>query len=80
MTADGSSGTALIALSGGDAILTLDQEGRDLEDADKAVLKAGGVFSDERIELAPLTSGGDWRHWFDTVLVGHFVSGQVPAC
>ncbi|MEE9158668.1 MAG: hypothetical protein V3U60_09825, partial [Gammaproteobacteria bacterium] len=63
-----------------DAILTLDQDGRDLEDADRAVLKGGGVFYDERIELAPLTSGADWRHWFDTVLVGHFIAGYVSAC
>jgi hypothetical protein len=77
---DARSGTAFIVLSGGDAILTLDQDGRDLEDADQLVLKGGGVFYDERIELAPLTSGADWRHWFDTVLVGHFISGYVPAC
>jgi hypothetical protein len=77
---DGRSGTALIALEGGDAILTLDLDGRDVEDADRAVLKSGAVFHDERIELAPLTAGADWRHWFDTMLVGHFVSGDVPAC
>lgn len=77
---DGRSGTAFIVLNGGDAILTLDQYGRDLEDADQAVLKGGGVFYGERIELAPLTSGAEWRQWFDTVLVGHFISGYVPAC
>lgn len=54
--------------------------GRGPEDAEQAMLKGGGVFDDERIELAPLTTGADWRHWFDTVLVGHFVSGYVPAC
>lgn len=81
---DGRSGTALVTLRGGDAILTLDQDldqrGRDLEDADQLVLKAGGVFSDERVELAPLTGGADWRHWFDNVFTGHFSSGFVPAC
>ena len=81
---DGRSGTALIALKGGDAILTLDldleQGGRDLEDADQLVLKAGAIFSDERIGLAPLTTGADWRHWFDNIIVGHFTSGFVPAC
>ena len=77
---DGRSGTAAITFDGSDVILTLDLEGRDLEDADRAVLKAGGIFSDERITLAPLTSDADWRHWFDTVLVGHFASGDVPAC
>jgi hypothetical protein len=77
---DGRSGTALIALEGGDAILTLDLDGRDVEDADRAVLKSGAVFHDERIDLAPHSTGADWRHWFDTMLVGHFVSGDVPAC
>lgn len=76
----GRSGTATIKLTGGDAILTLDVDGREVEDADKLVLKAGGVFSDERIELAPLTNAADWQHWFDNVLTGHFVSGDVPAC
>lgn len=77
---DGRSGTAFITLKGGDAILTLDLDGRDLEDTDRAVLERGAVFYDERIDLAPLTTGPDWRHWFDTVLIGHFVSGYVPAC
>ena len=81
---DDRSGTAFVALKGGEVILTLDldldQGGRDLEDADQLVLKGGGIFSDERIELAPLTTGADWRHWFDTVFAGHFTSGQVPAC
>ena len=81
---DGRSGTALVTLRGGDAILTLDLDldngGRDLEDADQLVLKAGGIFSDERVELAPLTTGADWRHWFDNIMVGHFTSGYVPAC
>ena len=77
---NGRPGTAVIARSGDDAVLTLDLDGRDLEDADRVVLKSGGVFSDERIELAPLTSAADWRHWFDTVLTGYFVAGYVPAC
>jgi hypothetical protein len=81
---DDRSGTAFVALKGGEAVLTLDidldQGGRDLEDADRLVLNGGGVFSDERIELAPLTTGADWRHWFDNVFTGHFTSGYVPAC
>ncbi len=81
---DGRSGTASIVLKGGDVTLTLDQDldqsGRDLEDADQLILNGDAVFSDERIELAPLTTGADWQHWFDNVLVGHFTSGNVPAC
>ena len=77
---DAGAGTAVVALVGGNAILTLDKDGRDLEDADQAVLEDGAVFYDERIELAPLTTGADWQHWFDTVLVGHFAAGFVPAC
>ena len=83
-TWDERAGTAVIALKDGGAILTLDldieQGGRTLEDADQLVLQAGGVFSDERIELAPLTTGADWRHWFDNIMAGHFTSGFVPAC
>ncbi len=77
---DAGAGTAVVVLVGGNAILTLDKDGRDLEDADQAVLEGGAVFYDERIELAPLTTGADWQHWFGTVLVGHFASGFVPAC
>jgi len=81
---DDRSGTALIALKGDDVILTLDLDlnnnGRDLEDANELVLQAGSIFSDERIELAPLTTVADWLHWFDNVLVGQFTSGDVPAC
>ena len=73
-------GSATVVANTDGVLLTLDQEGRDLEDAAKLALKPGGVFSDERIELAPLTGPADWRHWFDTVLTGHFVSGTVPAC
>ena len=35
---------------------------------------------DEVIELAPLTGKADWDHWFDTLLTGHFMAGDVPAC
>ncbi len=76
----GRSGTATIEIDEKGAILTLNQDGRGLDETDKQTLKRGGVFSDERIELAPLTTSADWRHWFDHVLTGHFVSGYVPAC
>lgn len=77
---DGRSGTALIALKGSDVILTLERDGRDLEDSDQLALNGDAVFSDERIELAPLTTGADWLHWFDNMMVGHFTTGYVPAC
>ena len=74
------SATARVALRDGGAVLTLDRDGRDLEDADGALLRPGGVFADERVALAPLTGREDWRHWFSAVLVGHFASGDVPPC
>lgn len=73
-------GRAVIEASVNDILLTLNQEGRDRENASKLTLKPGGLFSDDRIELAPLTGPAEWQHWFDTVLTGHFVSGSVPAC
>ena len=77
---NGSSGAARVELKDGKAILTLNQVGRDLEDAKDLPLTRTSVFSDERIELAPLTNAADWQHWFDTVLTGHFISGDVPDC
>ena len=74
---DGRSGTASIALTGADAQLALTLDGRPEE---RAVLTRQAVFRDEAIELAPLTTKADWDHWFDIVLVGHFSSGDVPAC
>ena len=76
----GRPGTATIDLNERGLILTLDLDGRDLEDTDKLLLEHGDIFTDERIELAPLTGSADWHHWFDNVLTGHFVSGYVPAC
>ena len=81
---EGVSGTARVAFADGGLELSLDQDlnetGRNLEDADNLSLKPDGVFNDERIALAPLTSGDAWRHWFENVLVGHFTSGKVPDC
>lgn len=74
---DGRSGTASIVLAGADGHLTLALDGRPEE---RAVLTRDAVFRDEAIELAPLTDKADWDHWFDIVLVGHFSSGDVPAC
>jgi hypothetical protein len=68
---------ASISLEGPDAMLTLVGDGKP---AAWGVLKRQAVFHDEVIELAPLTGKADWNHWFDIVLVGHFTSGDIPAC
>ncbi len=73
----GRSGTVSIELIDVDAHVTLTLDGRPEE---RAVLTRHAVFRDEAIELAPLTGKADWDHWFDIVLVGHFSSGDVPAC
>ena len=41
-------------------------------------LRAGAVFHDERIELAARSSPEAWRHWLDTLLVGHFSAAEIP--
>ena len=75
------SSTATIGVDRTGAILlTLRQDGRDRENADRLVLERGSIFDDERIELAPLSTSADWDHWFENVLTGHFVSGVVPGC
>ena len=74
---NGRSWRASIALEGPDAMLTLERDG---VPAASAALGRDAVFRDEAIELAPLTSKADWDHWFDVVLVGHFSSGDIPAC
>lgn len=38
------------------------------------------LIQDEAINLAAQSSAKDWRHWFQVVLVGHFASGEIPAC
>ncbi len=59
------------------AMLTLTRGSKPLA---QVMLARKAVFHDEAIELAPLTGKADWDHWFDIVLVGHFSSGDVPAC
>lgn len=66
-----------IVLEGPEAMLTLSRNG---EPAAPVALTRDAVFRDEAIELAPLTDKADWDHWFDIVLVGHFSSGDIPAC
>jgi hypothetical protein len=58
-------------------MLTLTRDGKPLA---HVMLAREAVFHDEAIALAPLTGKADWDHWFDIVLVGHFSSGDVPAC
>ncbi len=74
---NGQSWTASIAWDGPEARLKLERNGAP---AAWAALERGAVFRDEAIELAPLTGKADWDRWFDIVLVGHFTSGDVPAC
>ena len=69
--------SATVTLEGPDAKLTLARDGEPLA---STVLARDAVFHDEVIALAPRTSEADWNHWFETVLVGHFSSGDVPAC
>ena len=76
---DGRSGEASIALAGADAHFTLTLT-LDRRPEEHAVLSRNAVFHDEAIELAPLTAEADWDHWFDTVMVGHFASGDIPEC
>jgi hypothetical protein len=74
---NGQSWSASVALEGADARLTLERNG---EPAARATLARDAIFHDEAIELAPLTGKADWDQWFDIVLVGHFSSGDIPAC
>ncbi len=74
---NGQSWTASVALNGPDAKLRLARNG---EPAAWVALARDAMFRDEVIELAPLTGKADWDRWFDIVLVGHFSSGDVPAC
>ncbi|GBF25204.1 hypothetical protein MnTg02_00234 [bacterium MnTg02] len=74
---DGRSENALIALKEGRALVTLK---RKRWKAEQTTLTAGAVFKDETIDLAPLTTMTDLKHWFSIVLTGHFTSGDVPDC
>lgn len=74
---NGQSWEASIVFEGATPVVALTRNGK--PDAHFA-LAAGAIFDDEAIELAPLTGKADWDHWFETVLVGHFSSGNVPAC
>ena len=69
--------SASVILEGAGARLELRRPGRPPE---RIALEPMPLFRDEAIELAPLTSKADWDYWFETVLTGHFTSGQVPAC
>lgn len=41
-------------------------------------LSPGAIFHDEVVELAPRSSGADWQHWFDNLLVAHFTTASIP--
>ncbi len=68
---------AVVVLEGPNASLTLTRGG---EPPAHVALARKAIFRDEFIELAPLTGKADWDHWFDTVMTGHFTTGDVPAC
>ena len=78
------SGKTVIEVTPSGTIMSLDQDlnenGRTLEDVDKLLLRKSTIIKDERIELAPLTNEEDWQHWFDNVMVGYFVVGDIPEC
>ena len=74
---EGESGSAMIALGPSTVSLMLALPRRDPE---RGTLKPQTVFQDETVDLAPLSTAEDWKYWFDTVWVGHFMSGKVPAC
>jgi len=68
---------ALVSLAGPDPVLSLERDGAAPE---HLVLDRPAVIRDEVVHLAPRTGKADWEHWFRNVLVGHFSSGEVPAC
>jgi len=74
---NGRSWTATIVLEGSKPTVTLTRKGKA---ATQVALEPGAIFYDEMIELAPLTGKADWDHWFEMIMVGHFSSGEVPAC
>ena len=69
--------TAEITLEDGEPRLHLTRRGEAL--APLALVRRA-LFRDDAIDLAPLSSPEDWRHWFQVVLVSHFASGEIPAC
>jgi hypothetical protein len=69
--------TAQVSLADEAVSLALTQSG---QDPVGLVLSPGQIFRDEAIELAARESGEDWTAWFETILVGRFSSGDLPAC
>ena len=74
---NGQSWRAAVDLEGPAPRLTLERDGALVT---QAPLERAALFRDEVIELAPLTSKADWDRWFDIVLVGHGLSGDIPPC
>ncbi|MDP6708729.1 MAG: hypothetical protein QF893_20485 [Alphaproteobacteria bacterium] len=68
---------ATVSLAGPRPVLDLRGDGVPPE---KIALDRPAVIRDEAVSLAPLTSKANWDRWFEIVLVGHFASGEVPAC
>lgn len=76
-TVDGEKAAATVTPALTSIALALKLPGRA---AETMKLPPGAVFSDETIDLAPRTGAEDWKHWFDTVWVGHFMAGRAPDC
>jgi len=74
---EGQAWKASVELGVDSVSLVLTRPGQKVE---SAVLEPGAIFSDETVDLAPRDSAEAWQHWFDTVWVGHFFSGTIPAC
>jgi hypothetical protein len=73
----GKSWDASLAIEGDKVILNRTRSGRKPE---HTVLERRTIFTDEAIDLAPLTTAKDWAHWFSVVFTGHFTSGDIPTC
>jgi hypothetical protein len=46
----------------------------------QASLQAPGLVMEPYVDLAPLSSLDDLKAWFETILIGHAASADIPAC
>ena len=69
---------ARVTLGEGQVIMTIKQGTWPEQQFDMAQDK--GFLSGDLVDLAPLTTVEDWRHWFSVVSLGNRVTGETPAC